>query len=82
MRKVRWLAIAIPAVTGAPLALADDVTRRRRARCRLPGRWPTRKHREMRPESDKCMQDAGGDDGKVQACDDKYSECLKACEGG
>ena len=20
--------------------------------------------------------------GKVQACDDKYSECLQACEGG
>jgi hypothetical protein len=33
-------------------------------------------------ESDKCMQDAGGDDGKVQVCDDKYSECLQQCEGG
>jgi hypothetical protein len=33
-------------------------------------------------ESDKCMQDAEGDDGKLQACDDRYSECLQACEGG
>jgi hypothetical protein len=32
--------------------------------------------------SDKCMQDAGGDAGKTQVCDDKYSECLQQCEGG
>lgn len=30
--------------------------------------------------SDKCMQDAEGDPGKMQVCDDKYSECLQACE--
>jgi hypothetical protein len=33
-------------------------------------------------ESDQCMQDAEGDQGKMQACDDEYSECLKACEAG
>ena len=32
--------------------------------------------------SDECMQSAGGDSGKIQVCDDKYSECLKQCEGG
>lgn len=30
--------------------------------------------------SDQCMQDAEGDPGKMQVCDDKYSECLQACE--
>jgi hypothetical protein len=28
------------------------------------------------------MQAADGDPGKIQVCDDKYSECLQACEGG
>ncbi len=31
-------------------------------------------------ESDKCMGDSEGDPDKMQACDDKYSECLKACD--
>ena len=33
-------------------------------------------------ESDECMQASGGDSGKMQVCDDKYSECLQKCEGG
>ncbi len=33
-------------------------------------------------ESDKCMQDSLGDPDKLQACDEKYSACLQACEGG
>jgi hypothetical protein len=33
-------------------------------------------------KSDECMLDAEGDSGKMQLCDDKYSECLKACEAG
>ena len=31
-------------------------------------------------ESDKCMADSQGEPDKVQACDDRYSECLQACE--
>ena len=31
-------------------------------------------------DSDQCMLDAEGDSGKMQVCDDKYSECLKACD--
>jgi len=31
-------------------------------------------------KSDQCMQDAEGDPDKMQVCDDKYSECLQACE--
>lgn len=30
--------------------------------------------------SDRCMRDAEGDPDKLQVCDDKYSECLQACE--
>lgn len=30
-------------------------------------------------ESDKCMSEAGSDEDKAKACDDKYSECLKKC---
>ena len=33
-------------------------------------------------QSDKCMQAAEGDSGKMQVCDDQYSECLNSCEGG
>lgn len=31
-------------------------------------------------KSDQCMQDSEGDPDKMQVCDDKYSECLQACE--
>jgi hypothetical protein len=31
-------------------------------------------------ESDQCMGDSEGQKDKVEACDDKYSECLKACD--
>lgn len=31
-------------------------------------------------ESDKCMNASEGDPDKMQACDDKYSECLEACD--
>ncbi len=30
-------------------------------------------------ESDQCMADSNGDPDKMQACDDKYSDCLQAC---
>lgn len=78
----RILAVALFSVFAAAPALADDI------------RPEARTHADARPladekciekcdtESDKCMQDAGGDSGKIQVCDDKYSECLKACESG
>ena len=31
-------------------------------------------------ESDRCMADSLGDPDKLQACDEKYSACLQACE--
>jgi hypothetical protein len=82
MLKVRWLAIAISCCLGAPLALADDIRPEARA---LPDARPMADEKCIEKcdlDSDKCMQDAGGDDGKVQVCDDKYSECLQKCEGG
>ena len=33
-------------------------------------------------ESDRCMADSQGDPDKLQACDEKYSACLQACETG
>jgi hypothetical protein len=78
----RILTLALFGLFAAAPALADDI------------RPEARTHAGARPlanekciekcdtESDKCMQDAEGDSGKIQACDDKYSECLKACESG
>ena len=31
-------------------------------------------------KSDKCMQDAGGDEKKQKACDDDYEDCLSSCK--
>jgi hypothetical protein len=71
MLKRRWLAIPLVCCLGAAPAMADDIRPEARA---LSEAIPM--------AADKCMQDAGGDDGKVQVCDDKYSECLQQCEGG
>lgn len=65
---------------GAP-ALADDI----RPEARTNAEQPLANEKcieKCDDQSDKCMQDAGGDSGKVQVCDDKYSECLKSCESG
>ena len=82
MLKGRWLAIPLFCCLGAASSLADDI------------RPEARAHSDARPmadekciekcdvASDVCMQDAGGDPGKIQVCDDKYSECLRQCEGG
>jgi hypothetical protein len=82
MLKVRWLAIAISCGLGAPLALADDIRPEARALSDARPMADEKCIEKCDLDSDKCMQDAGGDDGKVQVCDDKYSECLQQCEGG
>ena len=81
MGNARWLAIAfLGSVLAAPV-LADDI--RPEARAQDARTLADEKCIERcDTESDKCMQDAGGDPGKIQVCDDKYSECLQACEGG
>lgn len=30
-------------------------------------------------QSDECMEQAGGDERKQQACDDAYGKCLQQC---
>lgn len=81
MPLTRWLAVALLGFPVALPALADDI----RPEARTQQARPLADEKcieKCDTESDKCMQSAEGDSGKMQACDDKYSECLKACEGG
>jgi hypothetical protein len=78
----RVLALAICSLfVGAP-ALADDIRPEARAVAAAAPLASEKCIEQCDTASDTCMQDAGGDSGKVQVCDDKYSECLKACESG
>jgi hypothetical protein len=76
MLKRGRLALALAVlVTGTP-ALGQEVTP-------LPVPQPMADEKcieQCDVQSDKCMQSAEGDSGKLQVCDDKYSECLQACE--
>ena len=81
MSKIRWVAIALLGSLLAAPVPADDI----RPEARTQQARPLADEQcieKCDTASDKCMQDAEGDSGKMQACDDKYSECLKACEGG
>jgi hypothetical protein len=83
MPKIAGLAIALIGFAAAVPAVADDI--RPEARAQVESARPLADEKCIEQcdiASDKCMQDAGGDSGKVQACDDKYSECLQKCEGG
>jgi len=82
LRNSRCLGLAVAALLVAPAALTDDI--RPETRTRNPG--AARPFADEKciercdTESDACMQDSNGDPDKVQACDDKYSECLEACD--
>ncbi len=82
MRRISSLTLALLGALAALPALTDDI--RPEARALSDARTYADEKCVERCDlaSDKCMQDAEGDSGKVQACDDKYSECLQACEGG
>ena len=82
MIKGRWLAIAMIGCLSAASALADDIRPEARTLSDARPMADEKCIEKCDLDSDKCMQDAGGDDGKVQVCDDKYSECLQKCEGG
>jgi hypothetical protein len=78
MPKSPIVAIALACLLAGLAATADDIR-------------PLSDERPMADEkcieqcdvkSDECMLDAEGDSGKLQVCDDKYSECLQACEAG
>lgn len=82
LRNSRYLVLALASLLAVPAALADDI--RPETRMRQPGAarpFADEKCIEQcDTESDVCMQDSNGDPDKVQACDDKYSECLEACD--
>ncbi len=82
MRKVRWFALVMFCCLGGAWALADDIRPEARAFSDARPLADEKCIEKCDTESDRCMQDAGGDDGKVQVCDDKYSECLQQCERG
>lgn len=76
--RIPWFGMFLPALAMAGFALADEI----------------RPDADVRPfadekcieqcdaESDRCMADTQGDPDKLQACDEKYSACLQACERG
>ncbi len=82
VRYSRWLALALASMLAAPAALADDI----RPESRVGWQGTARTYSDEKciekcdVQSDECMQDSNGDPDKVQACDDKYSECLAACD--
>jgi hypothetical protein len=82
MLKGHWLAIPLACCLGALPALADDIRPEARALSDARPMADEKCIEKCDLDSDECMQSAGGDSGKIQVCDDKYSECLKQCEGG
>lgn len=77
--RIHCLALLASAALAGGAAIADDIR-------------PEALRQEARPyasekcieqcdtESDRCMADSLGDPDKLQACDEKYSACLQACE--
>jgi len=76
MLKSGILAVALASlIAGAP-AMADDIRPQSDARPMADEKCIE----QCDVKSDECMLDTEGDSGKLQVCDDKYSECLQACE--
>jgi len=76
IRKSRHLTAMLGLLLVGAFASADDIRPDSKAR-------PLQSEQcieQCDTKSDECMQDAAGDSGKTQVCDDKYSECLQACE--
>lgn len=76
IRNSHWLTLAWIAVLAGTAASADDIRPDADARPFADEKCIER----CDTESDACMLDSDGDERKTQACDDKYSECLQACE--
>ncbi len=66
----RWFAALVAALLVAGAASAEDARPQTEEKC----------VERCDIESDKCMSASEGVPDKTQACDDKYSECLKACD--
>lgn len=78
MPKSRWLAVTLAVLFAVAPAFADDIRPLSDARPMADEKCIE----QCDIQSDRCMQDSDGDSGKLQVCDDKYSECLQACEAG
>lgn len=74
--RIPWLGLSLPALAMAGIALADDIRDDADARPFADEQCIER----CDVESDRCMLDSDGDPDKLQACDEKYSACLQACE--
>ena len=70
LRSIFWLAALIAGLVMAGAASTEDAKPQTEEKC----------VERCDVQSDKCMADSNGDPDKMQACDDKYSDCLKACE--
>jgi len=82
MRKNGCLAFALLGSLLAAPAFTDDIRPEARALAEARPLADEKCIEQCDIESDKCMQEAEADPGKIQVCDDKYSECLQRCEGG
>jgi hypothetical protein len=65
-----WFAALIASLVIAGAASAEDARPQSDEKC----------IERCDTESDKCMDTSAGDPKKMQVCDDKYSDCLKACD--
>jgi hypothetical protein len=70
VRSTGWLSALIAGLLLAGPAIAEDARPQTDEKC----------IERCDAESDKCMNATDGDPDKMQVCDDKYSECLEACE--
>jgi len=70
VRIIRWLAALCAGLIVTASAVGEDARPHAEEKC----------VEQCDIESDKCMNDTNGDPDKMQACDDRYSECLEACE--
>lgn len=70
VRSIRWLAALCASLVVTGSVVAEDARPQADEKCL----------EQCDIKSDECMEDSGGDKDKVQACDDRYSECLQACE--
>ena len=70
VRSTFWLAALIAGLSIAGSAATEDAKPQTDEKC----------VERCDVESDKCMAATNGDPDKMQVCDDKYSECLAACD--
>ena len=81
MSNGRVFALMLACCLAGSQAAADDIRPESRALADARTMADEKCIEQCDTESDRCMQAAEGDPGKIQVCDDKYGECLQKCEG-